>query len=84
MSSHIMRHSYAVAMLSGTWGYEPKSLDFVSQQLGHADRITTERFYKKFEGGTWRREVRHMTGRSDGPRRIWTADQLLGESENDG
>jgi integrase len=78
MSSHIMRHSYAVAMLSGTWGYEPKGLDFVSVQLGHADRVTTERFYKQFEGGTWRKEVRHMTGRAGGPRTIWTADALLG------
>lgn len=65
LSSHIMRHTYAVSMLSGTWGYEPKSLEFVSEQLGHADLATTDRYYGAFEAETWKREVRRMTGRGE-------------------
>jgi hypothetical protein len=80
LTSHVMRHSFAVAMLSGTWGYDPMSLEFVSQQLGHADRATTERYYGAFERGTWTREVRRMTGRTDlhAVRRVVTAAELLG------
>lgn len=75
-TSHIMRHTYAVAMLSGTWGYEPQSLDFVSRQLGHADRATTERYYGDYEHETWRRQVRRMTGREDRP----TAESAISAS----
>jgi integrase len=79
LSSHVMRHTYAVALLSGTWGYDPRSIEFVSQQLGHKDIQTTERFYKAFEKGTWVREARRMTGRADeSSRRIVTASELLG------
>jgi integrase len=79
MSSHIMRHTYAVAILSGSWGYEPKSLEFVQKQLGHAERSTTERYYGAFERSTWKREVRLMTGRDPAGRRTpVTADELLG------
>lgn len=81
-TSHIMRHTYAVAMLSGTWGYEPQSLDFVSRQLGHADRATTERYYGDYEHETWRRQVRRMTGREDRPsaESAVTAAYLLGRT----
>lgn len=83
LSSHIMRHSYAVAMLSGSWGYEPRSLEFVSQQLGHAELSTTQRFYGAFEAGTWQREVQRMTGRvvALDPREAVTARALLGLDE---
>ena len=67
LSSHIMRHSYAVALLSGTWGYEPASMEFVSKQLGHADVQTTERYYAAFEAGTWQREARRLTGQEARP-----------------
>lgn len=77
LSSHIMRHTYAVAMLSGTWGYEPRSLDFVSQQLGHGDRQTTERHYGAFEAGVWTREVQRMTGATSVSRGPVTATELL-------
>jgi integrase len=78
LTSHIMRHTYAVAMLSGSWGYEPKGLDFVQQQLGHADRKTTERYYGAFEVGTWAREARAMRGDVTALRRPITAAELLG------
>lgn len=79
LSSHIMRHSYAVAMLSGTWGYSPKSLEFVQVQLGHSERSTTERFYGAFEVGTWTREARVMRGDVAEIRRSpITAIELLG------
>jgi integrase len=79
LSSHIMRHTYAVAMLSGTWGYEPRSLEFVSKQLGHADVQTTERYYGAYEFGVWQREVRRMTGRDPvRPLAPVTAAELLG------
>jgi integrase len=80
LSSHIMRHTYAVALLSGSWGYEPKSLEFVSQQVGHAELQTTQKYYGAFEAGTWTREVRRMTGRADGwkPGDVVTAETLLG------
>lgn len=85
LTSHAMRHSYAVALLSGTWGYEPRSLEFVSKQLGHADVQTTERYYGAFEFGVWQREVRRMTGRDpERPRRPVTAAELLGlDASND-
>jgi len=80
MTSHIMRHSYAVAMLSGSWGYEPKTLEFVQSQLGHADQATTEKYYGAFEHGTRQLEVRRMTGRvaRTTERQIVTAADLLG------
>lgn len=79
-TSHIMRHTYAVSVLSGTWGYEPQSLDFVSEQLGHADRATTERYYGRYEQETWRQQVRRMTGREARPQahEVITAAHLLG------
>lgn len=78
-TSHIMRHSYAVAMLSGTWGYAPQGLDFVREQLGHRDIGTTEKYYGAFEQETWRRQVRHMTGRVEveSERSAVTAHELL-------
>lgn len=79
LSSHVMRHSFAVALLSGSWGYEPRSMEFVSQQLGHADIQTTQRYYAAFERGTWVRETRRMTGRVEPVRRDpITALELLG------
>ncbi len=80
MTSHIMRHSYAVSMLSGSWGYEPKSLEFVQNQLGHSDQATTEKYYGAFEHGTWQRDVRRMTGREAErlARTVVTANALLG------
>lgn len=85
LSSHVMRHTYAVAMLSGSWGYEPRTLEFVSKQLGHADVQTTERYYGAFEFGVWQREVRRMTGRDPVlPIRPVTALELLGlDASND-
>lgn len=79
ITSHVMRHSYAVAMLSGTWGYDPQSLQFIQDQLGHADITTTERYYGKYEDGTWQRQVRHFTGRQARPEspEALTARQLL-------
>ncbi len=79
LSSHIMRHSFAAAVLSGTWGYEPKSFEFVGRQLGHADTQTTERYYGAFAPGVWLNEVRRMTGRREYSRRQpVTARGLLG------
>jgi len=80
ITSHVMRHSYAVAMLSGTWGYDPQSLEFIQHQLGHADRSTTERFYGAYESGTWQRHARHLAGREARPaaRRPLMARELLG------
>ena len=63
LTSHYMRHSYAVSMLSGSWGYDPMSLEFVQKQLGHADITTTERYYGAFAVGVWTREARRITGR---------------------
>jgi integrase len=83
MTSHLMRHSFAVSVLSGTWGYEPQSLEFLSVQLGHADVRTTQRHYGAFEAGTWSRQVRTMTGRAPraAERPIITAAELLGMSD---
>jgi integrase len=79
LTSHIMRHTYAVAMLSGTWGYEPRSLEFVCKQLGHSSIQVTERYYGAFEQGFSRETVRRMTGRGDSwPRIVVTAEELLG------
>jgi integrase len=81
LTSHIMRHTYAVSMLSGTWGYAPRSIEFVSQQLGHSDIQTTQRYYAAFEAGTWKREVEIMTGRARpdaAARDVVTARALLG------
>ena len=81
ITSHVMmRHSYAVAMLSGTWGYDPQSLLFLQNQMGHADSATTERYYGKHEDGTWQRQVRHFTGRQARPGKSegLTAVELLG------
>lgn len=78
-TSHVMRHTYAVAMLSGTWGYEPRSMEFVCKQLGHSSIQVTERYYGAFEQGFSRDTVRRMTGRGDaGPRVVVTAEDLLG------
>jgi integrase len=85
LTSHIMRHTFAVSVLSGTWGYDPKGLDFVQQQLGHSNRSTTERYYGAFEVGTWQREARRMRGDVEMlPRVVVTARSLLGlESESE-
>jgi len=83
MTSHIMRHTYAVSMLSGSWGYEPQTLDFVQHQLRHSSRAVTEKYYAGLEDGALQRQVRHMTGRaprcqqSEGV----TAANLLGISD---
>ncbi len=78
-TSHLMRHTYAVSMLSGTWGYAPRSLEFVQKQLGHENVSTTEKYYGAFHSGVWRREVQIMVGRPDTAVRIViTAEELLG------
>jgi len=83
LSSHIMRHSFAAAVLSGTWGYEPKSFEFVGRQLGHADTQITERYYGAFAPGVWLNEVRRMTGRIEYSRRKpVTARELLGLTDD--
>jgi integrase len=78
--SHMMRHSYAVSMLSGTWGYQPQTLDFISKQLGHKDLQTTERYYAAYEQKTWQHHVARMTGRTEKltQKDIVTAAKLLG------
>ncbi len=83
LSSHIMRHSYAVAMLSGTWGYEPRTFEFVGRQLGHSELGVTEKYYGRFESGTWQPEVEQMVGGKVArlPRKPVTAVELLGLSE---
>ncbi len=82
LTSHYMRHSYAVSMLSGTWGYEPRTLEFVKHQLGHTEIQTTERYYGAFTVGTWAREVAIMTGKlaDRSIRKVITALDLLGAS----
>lgn len=79
-TSHLMRHTFAVSMLSGTWGYEPQSLEFLMTQLGHGELKTTQRYYAAFEAGTWSRQVRAMTGQTPrgAGRAITTAAELLG------
>ena len=75
-----MRHTFAVAMLPGSWGYDPQSLEFVQQQLDLADRTTTERYYGAYEVGTWQKTVARMVGREprmENPKAV-TAVQLLG------
>jgi integrase len=62
MHSHLMRHSYAVSMLSGSWGYPKKDLNFVKQQLGHTEIRTTEKYYARYAEGTWSRDVDDMVG----------------------
>lgn len=77
-TSHIMRHTYAVSMLSGGWGYEPRTLEFTQKQLGHSSISVTEKYYGAFHAGVWRSEVRRMTGRPDMAERIVvTAEALL-------
>jgi site-specific recombinase XerC len=78
MTSHIMRHTYAVAMLSGSWGYDPKPMLLVSGQLGHASVQVTEDHYAAIEGGTAAREFRIATGRKAKKREPVTALSLLG------
>lgn len=78
-TSHLMRHTYAVSMLSGTWGYAPRTLEFVQKQLGHSSISVTEKYYGAFHSGVWRREVQLMTGRPDTKARVVvTAEDLLG------
>jgi integrase len=77
MTSHIMRHSYAVSLLCGWWGYEPRSMQFISQQLGHADLQTTERYYAKFDTEVFRREANRMRGRESSERRGPVTAQYL-------
>jgi integrase len=82
LTSHYMRHTYAVSMLSGTWGYEPRTLEFVQHQLGHTEIQTTQRFYGTHTVGTWAREVALMTGKlaERSIRKPLTALDLLGAS----
>lgn len=78
-TSHLMRHTYAVSLLSGFWGYAPRSLEFVQKQLGHSSISVTEKYYGAFHSGVWRREVQLMTGRPDTEARVVvTAEDLLG------
>jgi len=78
MFSHLMRHSYAMAMLNGWWGYELKPLGFIQAQLGHTEFSTTERYYAHYMPGTWKDDVDRMTGhKSKGRREIVTASGLL-------
>jgi len=65
LTSHYMRHTYAVSMLSGTWNYDPQTLEFVCKQLGHSEIQTTERYYGKFTVGTWAHAVERMTAASN-------------------
>lgn len=83
LTSHYMRHTYAVSMLSGTWGYEPRTLEFIKHQLGHTEIQTTERYYGAFTVGTWAREVALMTGKlaDRSIRKVVTALDLLGASK---
>jgi len=80
LTSHIMRHSYAVSMLSGFWGYPKKSLEFVQHQMGHSEISTTEKYYAKYADGTWARDVAEMVGDlvPEAKREIATAAFLLG------
>jgi integrase len=79
MTSHIMRHTYAVAVLSGSWGYEPRSMEFLRQQLGHSSVQITEYYYGEFAEGFSRDTVRRMTGRAPStPKAPVTALELLG------
>ena len=77
MTSHIMRHTYAVSLLGGWWGYEPRALQFISQQLGHADLQTTERYYAKFDTEAFRQEANRMRGRDSEKRRGPVTAQYL-------
>jgi integrase len=84
MTSHIMRHSYAVSLLCGWWGYEPRTMEFISQQLGHADLQTTERYYAKFDNEVFRREANRMRGRDSSKRTgPVTAHYLLTSARED-
>lgn len=78
--SHMMRHSYAVSMLSGTWGYQPQTLDFLKTQMGHKDLQTTERYYAAYEQKAWENHVARMTGRAERltQKDVVTAAKLLG------
>lgn len=62
MHSHLMRHTYAVSMLSGSWGYEKRPLEFVKRQLGHTEIRTTEKYYADWAEGTWAKDVDDMVG----------------------
>jgi len=81
MHSHLMRHSYAVAMLSGSWGYPKRPLEFIKQQLGHTEIRTTEKYYAGYAVDTWSRDVDEMVGgASEAPIAkpvILTAEALL-------
>jgi integrase len=78
MFSHLMRHSYAMAMLNGWWGYELKPLGFIQAQLGHTEISTTERYYAHYMPGTWADDVDRMTGHTAKAQRpIVTASGLL-------
>jgi len=86
VTSHIvMRHTYAVAMLSGSWGYDPQSLEFIQQQLRHADLGVTQRYYGGYENGAQARQVRHFTGREPRKKAAGhvTAAALLGVTAPD-
>lgn len=84
LTSHIMRHTYAVSMMCGTWGYPMRPLGFVQNQLGHTEISTTEKYYATYEAGTWSRDVDSMVGgapeASPEARAIVTAEALLAGS----
>jgi integrase len=81
MHTHLMRHSYAVSMLSGSWGYPKKSLEFIKRQLGHTEIRTTEKYYANYHEDTWAKDVDAMVGCADeGPKVkpiILTAEAFL-------
>jgi integrase len=73
-----MRHTYAVSLLCGWWGYERREMQFVSQQLGHSELQTTERYYAKFDTEVFRQEAIRMRGRESAkPKVPITAHYLL-------
>jgi integrase len=78
LTSHIMRHTYAVALLNGSWGYKPQPMEFVSRQLGHSSLKITERYYAAWENGSAARDVRIMTQREERPALPLTAAELFG------
>ena len=78
VTTHDLRHSYALAMLSGLWGYPPMHITFVSQQLGHADIRTTQKAYGHWDPGTGLVTARFLRGETTAVSEPVTAERLLG------